>query len=57
MNRMDKTEFKDSLMKNFENGKHKNWSLLDIYADDPSYFNKLRSENRIPKDILRFFFN
>lgn len=55
MNRMDKTEFKDSLMKNFENGKHKNWSLLDIYADDPSYFNKLRSENRIPKDILRFF--
>ena len=37
MNRMDKTEFKDSLMKNFENGKHKNWSLLDTKTSHTNY--------------------
>lgn len=48
-------ELKAYLMSGFVNQKHKNYSLIEIYALDHKYFLSLEKQNKIKEDAITFF--
>lgn len=57
MNIADEIDLKAYLLERFDNNKHKDWSLLDIYVNDPPYFTLLKKKNHIIPKALQFIDN